>query len=248
MRTIGLVLALMVVASLPSFAVTYTLDVYEGVQQIALQGVPFDPAVRYLDSAGVPKGVLKDLSSTQVTGRIQKWDASFGFITWPTDENFNMLLGEGYVLTQEFDADEDIEMIATCSYEGIEDGVPDTAGTMTDMWVSLPGIKEGDDPEPDFGGSHLFGYPFAHTMSVGKVDGHNIYFTNGIERKIWKDAVTALWVESVFTGWDPTLGGGVNVGYTTGADDFQLYPGNSYWVNTRKDNLAMIIPAYWVAP
>jgi len=165
-----------------------------------------------------------------------------GGITFDGDVNAfgGILLGEGYWLNCEGSG-------GTVSNEivGIPDGVP-SGGTMTDMWISLPGHQTDG---LDAGGWHIIGHPFNHATCVNKIAGGNesyvgdhIWFTDGTTLKTWEEAVYATWVDYKFSGNESF--GGADVQYDGGGYDTYLRPGKGYWVNTYKDNLAMIIPAY----
>ena len=43
------------------------------------------------------------------------------------------------------------------------------------------------------------------------------------------------------SGFSPAAGGGFDVGFSGLESTSQLDPGKGYWINTYKDNLAMII-------
>ena len=226
MRTLGLALALLVVGSGMCFADTVTVDLYGGWNFVACPLVPFDP-----DPYSVFSGIDIDFN-------LFRWDApSQGEVYFEPDGAFgNILLGEGYYLNN-------ISNAESFSYNGVPDGVPDGSGTMTDMWISLPGNQlDGTNA----GGWHLFGQPFNHdTPTNGAAGtGDNIWFTDGTTLKTWGEAVEAGWVESSMQYWDPVGQGQLILTYEGWGDDDTLRAGKSYWLRTYKDNLALIIPAY----
>ena len=241
MRTLGLVLALLLVSAAGFAATTYTMDIYEGDNVIAAPGVPFNPVPYDWDPG--ESGVFQNLNyEDQLEARLKRWDPTFGYITYPFDEEFNILLGEGYNLGEEIvGVPGDGDIVGSISFVGVDDGVPDGSGTMTDMWISLPGAAE--DPQQNNGGVHLIGYPFNHDLDVG-VGGKNVKFTDGTQMLTWEQAVAANWVEPVFVAWDSSINSGVNISYDIPpGDDTYLYPGKGYWVTTKVDNLAMVILA-----
>lgn len=231
MKTLGLVLALAFVLAGACVADTVTFDVLGGWNLIAAPLVPFnpDPLVVF---AGAPDGI---------DGLLTRNDPTWGGVTYDSlDPSLfgNILLGDGYWLYQ--------ANTGTISYEGVPDGVPDSSGNMTDMWISLPGNQNDNQTEPPLGGGwHLIGHPFNHDTPVddGTWTGANIKFTDGTTLKTWDEAVQAGWVDSFMVGNNPVTGG-VNVQYDGLGDDDTLRAAHGYWLHTYKDNLAMIIPAY----
>lgn len=228
MKKFGLVIGLVVGLSTASFAATETVsfDIYQGWNLIAAPCVPVDPAPLSV-FAGAIDGI---------DGNLTRNDPAAGGITWDSlggDEAFgNVLLGDGYWLYQNSEGE------STISYEGLPDGIPDVNNNETDMWISLPGAGNGN------GGWHIIGNPFNHDVSVdsGAGTGDKIFFTDGTTVKTWGEAVDAGWVSDVMTGNDPATGG-INVQYNGLGDTDKLSAGKGYWLQTIKDNLAMIIPA-----
>ncbi|MGI6294962.1 MAG: hypothetical protein ACOX3G_02645 [Armatimonadota bacterium] len=222
MRTLLLVLAMTVVVAGASLAATATIDVYEGWNLIAAPLVPFDPD---------PQSVLSGAADGIEDGLLSRVDPIWGGIEYdPWDDAFgNILLGDGYWLYAFTNGQ-------TLTYNGVEDGVPDTTGKKTDMWISLPGL--GED-----GAWHIVGYPFATDSAVdsGNGEGDIIKFTDGTDVKTWGEAVDAGWVDatmygqSAYGGFDVTMDG-------WGTDD-SLRAGNAYQFLTFVPNIAMIIPA-----
>ncbi|MGQ9455362.1 MAG: hypothetical protein ACUVRS_10620 [Armatimonadota bacterium] len=225
MRTLGLVVVLLVVGSGVCLAVVTTVDLYEGWNYVACPLVPFDP-----DPYSVFEGVSIDYN-------LFRWDAPSQSEMHFGDEGFgNILLGDGYYLNN-------VDSASGFTYNGVPDGVPDASGTMTDMWISLPGNQlDGADA----GGWHLIGHPFNHdTPTNGSLgNGDNIWFTDGTTLKTWDEAVEAEWVESSMQYFDGVSQGQMTMTYQGWGNDDTLRAGKSYWVRTYKDNLAMIIPAY----
>lgn len=230
-KTWGFVLALLVVCCGAIQADTGTIDVYEGWNYIACPLVPFDPTP-YQVLGGETGPLLDDL----LLGRLNRYDAvTGGTPTYITDETFgNMLLGDGY------------QLLATpntaVTYEGVADGVP-SGGVMTDMWISLPGFKE-PTGNLDAGGWHLIGNPFQHDVPtyhiVGEAAVWRVWFTDGIEMKNWFDAVDAFWVSDTFLGYSNGLSSQVTF---LDPDNYTLKTARGYWIETKRDNLAMIIIA-----
>jgi len=106
----------------------------------------------------------------------------------------------------------------TVTYEGVPDGVPDPNGEMTDMWIAIPGCLTDSQ---DAGGIHFIGHPFNHYSLA-----NTALVTNG-------STVVSLQV-AIRDGWLDGLG----------TNDAYLSPSHAYWVQTHRDDLALIIPAY----
>jgi len=225
MKTLGLVLALVVVAGGACVADTASFDVLANWNCISAPLVPFNP-----DPLSVFTGI-------NVVGTLSRYDApSQGGIAYDDLDPAafgNILLGDGYWLLS--------DGTYTVSYDGVPDGVPDGSGNMTDMWVSLPGYQLDTD---DAGGWHLIGQPFNHDTAVdaGSMTGDNLFLTDGTTLKTWGEAAGAGWCDAVLTAFDPNTQGQYTVGFDL-ADDDHIRPGKGYWFLTYKDNLALIIPA-----
>jgi len=219
MKTLGLVLAMVVVMGGACVADTATYDVLADWNCISAPLVPFNP-----DPMAVFTGI-------NVVNTLSRYDAptQTGILYDDLDPAAfgNILLGDGYWLLS--------DGTYTVSYDGVPDGVPDGSGNMTDMWVSLPGAQL--DPD-DAGGWHLIGQPFNHDTNVMA----NLSLTDGTTLKSWEDAVAAGWCEGVMTAFDASIQTGTTVGFDL-ADDDHLRPAKGYWFLTFKDNLALIIPA-----
>jgi len=232
MRTFGLALALVVVlgGACAAQTETATIDTYAGWTLVAAPLVPLDPLV---DSvfAGY---------DTWFTAGILRWDApSQRYVMYDAFDVpgafGNILLGDGYWLSY--------PEAGTVSYTGVADGVPDALGTMTDMWISLPGNQlDGQNA----GGWHLVGAPFNHDSPVDpnfNLNGEGILFTDGTEMVIWGDAANVKgWVEPAMLYWNPTSQRYEDMGYFFNTDD-NLRAGKGYWLSTKKDNLAMVVLA-----
>jgi len=216
MKTLGLVLALLCIASGFAVAETATFDVFAGWNQVAAPLVPFDPA---------PAAVFNGVS---IDGAITRLEATVGSnITFDaTDPGMfgNILLGDGYQLY--VTADKQV------TYEGVADGLP-SGGVPTDMWISLPGVQEGTP-----GGWHLIGQPYAHDTPVG-TDGANIQFTDGTVTLTWKAAAAAGWVDPYMFFMEG--GSNLSCSYQDDADVQYLMANHGYFIFTKKGNIAMII-------
>lgn len=202
-------------------------DVYVGWNRICAPLVPFDPD---------PNSVFADLPGG-VYDRLSRWDPTYGGIGFSIDEpeSFgNILIGDGYEYCCYTDA--------TVSYIGYPDGLPDLNDNKTDMVISLPGNQMDNE---DSGSWHLIGHPFNHNTLVdfGNNMGEGIFFTDGITVKNWSEACAATWVDGKLSGYSPAQSGGFDVQYDGLGSDDTLRPGNGYFLNTYKDNLAIIIPA-----
>jgi len=239
MKTLVLVLALMMVVGGTCVAATATYDLYQGLSMISAPLVPFNP-----DPLSVYAGATDGLDYL-----LFRYDPSGGWVNYDAfaPELFGgVLLGDGATLTV-------LSAGVTISYEGVPDGVPDMVagvpveGTMTDMWISLPGsTTDGIDA----GGWHLVGQPFNHNTMVdplGDASGSGILFTDGTTLKNWSEACAASWVDGKMSTTDP-INGAVDVQFDGWGGDDTLRAGKSYWLATYKDNLAMIVPAYAPAP
>jgi len=231
MKTLVLVLALLIVGSAMCGAAGVTVDLYNKWNYIAAPCVPFNP-----DPISVftgPSGAI-DLDYY-----LYRYDAaSQSMIVYdaidPTGFG-NCLLGDGYILYNHANVD-------NFSFNAVPDGVPDAGGAKTDMWISLPGNQlDGVSA----GGWQLIGQPFNHDTAsdLGSGTGDNIHFTDGTTLKTWDEAVAANWVDDTFnyyTGIDQSM---KNITYNGLGDDDTFRAGNAYYVHTRIDNIAMIIPA-----
>jgi hypothetical protein len=230
MRTACFVILISLLMASAAMAVTtYTETIYidnffgsSGINWVALRGVPFNPAADV---------VLGDIA--RADGRLAKLDATVGgTLLWAFD--WNMILGEGYVLENGESADYVI------SYEGVDNGVPDSTGAKTDMWISLPGLNEGLPGYP--GGAHWIGNPYD-----SEVDVRSIQVTNGSKTIPFfdddsetEDAVHLGWVEQYWNYRDNASQGSM---YTDPEAFDMLQPGRMYEVITHQPNLALIIPA-----
>ena len=227
MKTLGLVLALMVVVSGASMAATATYDIYQGWNLLAAPLAPFNPDPLSV-FAGAPDGL---------DYLLYRFDPSGGYVTYDAldPSTFgNCLLGDGYSLNV-------YASTGTISYQGFPDGLPDAQGVKTDMWISLPGSQTDG---LDAGGWQLIGHPFDHNTVVdsGTGTGDKIFFTDGTTLKNWSEAVAATWVDGKMSGND-AVSGSFNVQYDGLGDTDTLQAGRGYWIATYKDNLAMIVPA-----
>jgi len=253
MKTLGLVLAMVALVGGSCFGATTVMasfNVNPSIYSlIALPCVPLDPAVGGTQSTsklGDPSGVFGTIN-TSTNFVLQRWNGG-GYDSWTdhasTTPFTSMLLGTGYWLTGTA-----LPSSGVISYAALPDGVPsidsngnaieDSKGNpqMTDMYISLPGQGQGT------GGWTIIGHPFDHSTAIdssGETAGSRIQFTNGQETLGWKAAVSAGWVASAILAWN---GGGYTAYGYNGSNTRTLAPGLGYWVQTKVDNLAMIIPA-----
>jgi hypothetical protein len=251
MKTLGLVLAMVALVGgscLASSTVTASFSVNtSGYALIALPQVPVDPAVGGTQASnqnGDPNGVFGQIK-TSSGFTLQTWTGG-GYSTWGIHSTTfgGMLLGAGYWVSGSA-----LPSSGVVSYAALPDGVPDMDSNgnavldsvgypvQTDMYISLPGLGLGT------GGWIMIGHPFNHVTAINpsgsQLDGSRILFTDGTTTLGWKAAVTAGWVGSTLQKW--TGGGYSNTGYNHGQTN-TLTPGSGYWIQTYKDNLAMIIP------
>lgn len=197
-------------------------QVYAGWNCISAPVVPINPD---------PLSVFEGLN----VNALQLFDATIqsgiAYDEYSPEGFGNVLLGDGYWYNGDAEG--------TVSYEGLEDGVP-TGTVKTDMWLSLPGNQmDGIDA----GGWQLIGTPFNHDVPASTATGFgdNIVFTDGTSVKTWSEAADAGWVASAMMGFDPLAQSGFSVGYDF-CDDDSMRAGKGYWIQTYKDNLAVIIP------
>jgi hypothetical protein len=235
MRTLGLVLAMIVVVTGAAIAETATMDVYTGWNLIGPPCVPLDSNPVSVFSNGNPSGV--DIEYTDVLTRLDAPSQGYiDYLFFDPASFGGVLLGEGYFLNASVDTQ--------VQFDGLTDGVP-SAGIMTDMWISLPGNQmDGQDA----GGWHIISNPFNHGIPFNEVyfgyDGANIKVTDGVEMKTLLDAATAGWIDEPFSYLNGASQGYESAGYLSGVyESDELEPGKGYFVKTNRDNLALIIPA-----
>ena len=240
MRTSGLVLALVFVVAGCSFAAQVaTYDVYGNWNMVGLPLVPFNPV-----PTNMVDGVFDPVFDEFAGGSLQRWDSPtqsmIAYTMFDPGPFGNCLLGDGYWLQLPGDA---TVLVGSVSYSGVDDGVPDGGGNMTDMWISLPGNQfDGNDA----GGWCMISQPYNHDTSFDKVPmsftGDNILVTDGTVTKTLAEAATSGWLDEPFQFWNGALDSMQTAGYFF-ADDDHMRAGQGYWVRTRKDNLALIIPS-----
>ncbi|MBO7393212.1 MAG: hypothetical protein J6U98_03300 [Abditibacteriota bacterium] len=216
-KTLVFVIALVLAMGMMASAATYTADLPEGWNFISVPLVPFDSAVESVFNGF--DFMFGDQIQTMLGNVGQAYDG------WDPENSDlkNIFIGQGYY----FYAIEG----GTLSYEGVADGVPDSQGTMADMWISFPAK-----------GWQMVGTPFNHDVYVNSDqsdmgDGDNIFFTDGSSLKNWSEANDAGWVSSEAQGSEGTVGYFFN-------DSCKFEPGKGYYLETSVDNLAMIVPAY----
>lgn len=230
-KTALLVLAGLVLSSVAFAATTYTETIYglSGAQAenwIAMRGVPFnpDPQAVFGGTSLIDDGLLNKLNAPM--GGVDQYYS----YQEPGGPFGNMLLGDGYVVYVNDGAEH------TFSYSGVDDGVPsdptNPTTTMTDMWISLPGITGAN------GGSHWIGHPFNHNTLWT-----DVMVTDGTTTIPVTQAVADGWLEgswqymnAAFQGVEMIDPDGIN-----GSPN--MMPGHMYIVNTFKPNLALIIPS-----
>ena len=229
-ETMRLVLVFVLVGILTASiacAVTYSEVLYPhpngttGVNWIALRGVPFNPdPIDIFGSVDLIDGFLSRLdpitANTETYFSFQEPEGPFG----------NMLLGEGYWVN----VGDGIQH--TINYEGAPDGLKDSNGVMTDMWISLPG-RSGHN-----GGFHWVGFPFNHNVLWS-----DVLVTDGKETIPVMVAVDRGWLDGLWAYVDAPTQNTLNVDPDGIYGSDMLEPGRMYRVFTRKSNLALIIPA-----
>lgn len=221
MRTLGLVLVMMMVLTGAAFAASTTISLVSGSNLMGPTLVPFDP------NPEVCWDELQDPYAGFIPpGSMTRWDPVGGsFMDYDMEASpFNILLGDGYWVT----ASADVDLV----YDGVPNGVPDSGGIKTDMWLSLPGLKE-SPTNLNSGGAQIISTPYDEEVSCD-----NVYFTDGTTLKSWMQAASDGWVGISMTYFQ---GGSFGDIYPENGDI--LSPGWGYWVQTYKDDLAMIVVA-----
>jgi len=213
-RAIVLAIVALFAVGVSASATVVSTTIYPGFNMIGPPVVPFSP-----DPASVFAGI-------PLAGTLTRFDASTqGYVLYDPDfpEDYGgVLLGDGAWLRKAGGG------TLTWSYDGAPDGLPDSSGVLTDMWLSLPQA-----------GFTLIAHPFNHP-----VDAANVRFTDGIGTLDWQAAVAAGWFNGVLVGFEATVQGYFTVGPDPDSyDRTQLEPFYGYWVRTYKANLAMIVPA-----
>jgi len=229
-RTLAAIVALLAVLILAGTACAEqaSITIYPGENWISVPLVPYNYQPSVLFAGCNINGNLVRLDPT--TGATITYSAAH------PDAFGGILLGDGYKLICTTPAP------VVISYEGFPDGVPDLdpqgnpiAGTMTDMWISLPG-RQGDGQNA--GGSHWIGCPFNHARPVDACK-----VTDGTTLLNLAQAVQQGWIDGLWDSMNNESKATVKVGLSTmSPDESTLLPGRMYQVVTHKDDLALIIP------
>jgi len=206
------------IVALFAVAAGVSAQLYPGYNMIAPPVVPFDPSPTSVFPAPLDPGGMDSL--------IRYDAATQGYVffdpMFPEDYG-GVLLGDGaWFLSSHAGT------INWPTYAGAPDGLPDSTGQMTDMWISLPKT-----------GFTMVGHPFNHV-----VDAANVLFTDGTQTISWDAAAAAGWFDGGLWGYDGPTQGYFSVGTDPMMyDRTQLEPTHGYWIKTSRDNLAMIVPA-----
>lgn len=168
-----------------------------------------------------PPDVFAVYGVDAIDGNLYRWDAAvqgtYQYSQWGGDFG-NMLLTDGYWLKL------GPEGANQLSFEAITDNDD------TDMWISLPKT-----------GWTIIGCPFSYAVNWNTVE-----ITDGTATIPLATARDSGWLVTVTYWWDSTVaGGGMR---TMGLDDdycesTTLEPWHGFWVQSLKDNLALIVPA-----
>lgn len=186
---------------------------------------PINPGWNLISLPAIPTNpavadVLDECPEALGIGYIYRWDCVVQGIkvydTYNVEDFGNMLLTEGYWL-QVVPGDSHI-----ISFEGITDN------DNTDMWISLPKT-----------GWTIIGCPFSYS-----VDWNNVEITDGTATVPLATARDNEWLHTICYYWDSVAGGLQQIGLD---DDWVgnsvLQPWHGYWVQSLRDNLALIVPA-----
>ncbi|MCE5313553.1 MAG: hypothetical protein ABFD49_02115 [Armatimonadota bacterium] len=230
MKTLGLVLAIVVLASCSAFAEVGAYDVYSGFNLVAAPVVPLNSD---------PLSVFDQVGLDYYSSSLSRFDGAtatmVGYDPYNTSAFGGVLLGDGYWLW--------CDTAYSVSFDGVADGVPDANNVKTDMWISLPGDQTDG---VDAGGWNLIGNPFNHDVPFGSDEysgvGDYLKVTDGVDMKTIEEAEAAGWISGQFSYYDGNTQTMYNAGYFY-CDDYYLRAGKGYWVYTNRDNLALIIPA-----
>ena len=236
MKAIIIMLFVLVLAS-SVMADTITMD-FTGTNWslVSTPQIPMDSRAAYNWDSSAPS-----LWTGWLNTNLCKYDpvaAAYTYFDYSQSESFDIKLGEGCNVRNP-------NVETTKSYECFPDGIP-LNGKMTDMWIFLPGKTEKPN-NLNSGGWHLIGNPFNHNIpfdanpNIPK-KGDNILFTDGKTVKTWAQAVSAYWVVNYMTGRDSRGEFKATYNSSLASVDTYMKPGYGYWILTRKDNLAMIIP------
>lgn len=198
---------------------TATITLYPGENWIAAPLVPIDPS---------PQKVFAGF-----TGTIARFNSPNQCIISSSQADFgNILLGDGYKITNTS------QNIVTINYEGVPDGVPDSNGNMSSMWIALQGNCIDDI---DAGSMHWVGQPFNHNTLI-----ENIYVTGIFENTGYtiREAINLGLIDPLWRGFNNETKEYFTAGLPEfGADENFLRAGSMYEIVSHKDLLAFIIPA-----
>lgn len=156
-------------------------------------------------------------------GKLYRYDADGqGFVIYTPRNRASfggVLLGDGMWLTSDVDT--------VWQFDGAPDGLSLDGNDMADMWISLPST-----------GFTMFGHPFNHSVKLADCD-----ITDGTQTISFTEAVGRGWIDSGCWGWDA-----VDQGYFRVRPNDRLHPllepFHGYQIESYRDNLALIIPAY----
>lgn len=213
-RAIALAIFAVVVLGACATAATWVENYFvAGAYLTSVPLVPLnsDPEVVFSDRDGNPVDIDGILS------RLEPGAGMVDFSPW-SDDFGGVLLGDGLVFQSQG---------TWVKYQGVDDGIPDGVGQMTDMWIPLPADTT------------CIGTPFNHSVEL--ID---VMVTDGAQVLSWEEAVAAGWVEPTLTGMDP-------YGYfDVGIDPWDEYQSMEPWSGYVAKNitsplkpLALIIPA-----
>ena len=218
-RSAFLLLGLLIAVAVPAFSAI------ESVSSDNPGSQPINPGWNLIALPAIPTSpavadVLDECPDALGIGYIYRWDTVAQGIKvydmYNVEDFGNMLITEGYWLQI---TGNDSSVI---SYEGITDNDD------TDMWISLPKT-----------GWTIIGCPFSYN-----VDWNAVEITDGTATVPLSTARNNSWLYTICYWWDSQAGGLQQIGLDDDwVGDSTMRPWHGYWIQSLKDNLALIVEA-----